>query len=227
VEQRRFCSSCGQSLQPGAKFCANCGATVGAPQAATPPAAPAPVVTSSGGEAAVPSRRGRPIAEVIVIVLIVLAILGGAAYWYLQNRANEILQETGDRLASINGQPTATANVVDESGVISFGTGYDPETLQIRGEKTRFRVNEKIAWSASLSEAIGATTIELAISKRSAGGSERSLYNVDVDVSNPDFDVVANKLALGTILEGPGTYVMRYINTDGEVLAEGTFRLVR
>ena len=112
-------------------------------------------------------------------------------------------------------------------GEILFGTGYDPDTLDIIGERVRFKnTYHPISWRASFLEPAGATTILLTLSSKSAGGAESVLYSLEVDLANPDFDLLANSADLALILDNePGTYVMRYIR-EGTVLAEGEFELV-
>lgn len=112
-------------------------------------------------------------------------------------------------------------------GEILFGTGYDPDTLEIIGERTRFKATyHPISWSASFIEPAGSTSILLTLSSKSAGGAEATLYSLDVNIANPDFDTLANSADLALVLDNkPGTYVMRYIR-EGTVLAEGEFELV-
>ena len=128
--------------------------------------------------------------------------------------------------------PVMTPDPTPESpfgtGVITFGTKYDADTLFIVDPRERFRRTFKpIAWSASLSEPVGATSFELIIASQSKAGVEKTLIREDIDVSNPDNDVFANKVDLASLVDNKaGTYVMRYVR-DGEILAEGTFTLVK
>ena len=125
-------------------------------------------------------------------------------------------------------QPTPDPTVPATFGRITFGTSYDPDTLEIAKPITKFkRTIAMIAWSASLSDTVNATSIELVIASQSASGTERVIERVDIDVANPDSDTLANKVDLASIVGNKaGTYVMRYIR-DGKVLAEGTFTLVK
>lgn len=113
-----------------------------------------------------------------------------------------------------------------ELGVITFGIGLNQETLKVRRERTNFTVDQKVAWSAALSEPVGSTSVQIVIAERHGGGSESVAYEETLDVANPDFDLLANNVRLGSIL-GVGRFVMRYVNADGEVLAEGAFRIKR
>ncbi|MEX1172439.1 MAG: hypothetical protein WEG56_07490 [Chloroflexota bacterium] len=98
-----------------------------------------------------------------------------------------------------------------------------PSSSDARSFKTTY---PEIAWSADLTRAVGATSIEWVLASQSASGTERVTWSQELDISNPDSDLLANKLDLAFFVDDePGTYVMRYIE-GGEVLAEGTFTLV-
>jgi hypothetical protein len=114
------------------------------------------------------------------------------------------------------------------TGIITFGNNYDPDTLAITGPTSIFKSTAKrIAWSASLRRPAGATSLTLIIASVTKTGVETTLVKQDVDVSNPDFDTLANAIDLGLLLgRKPGTYVMRYLR-ESTVLAEGTFTLVK
>jgi hypothetical protein len=113
-------------------------------------------------------------------------------------------------------------------GKITFGKNYDPDTLTIAKPITRFkRTYPEIAWSASLTDTVNDTSIEIIVARRSKAGVETTLISEEVDVSNPDSDLLANKVDLATLLDNKaGTYVMRYVR-DGKTLAEGEFELVK
>jgi hypothetical protein len=113
-------------------------------------------------------------------------------------------------------------------GVITFGTAYDPKTLEIAKPLTRFkRTFPEIAWSAQLSRGVDAPSMSWVVVRRSKAGVEKLVYNVEETVDGPSTLTVANAgdlaLCVGNVA---GTYVMRYVDA-GEVLAEGTFTLVK
>jgi hypothetical protein len=120
-------------------------------------------------------------------------------------------------------EPTPTPTP-EGAGIITFGTAFDPDTLEITKPKEAFTAKEEIAWSAYLIEPVGATSVTFILAKVSKGGSESIQLSQDIDVSSPDSDVFANKVALGDLLDGKGTYVMRYVR-GGTVLAEGRFTI--
>lgn len=114
------------------------------------------------------------------------------------------------------------------TGVVTFGTSYDPDDLSIPDPRTRFKSTySPIAWSASLIEPAGATSLTFVIASQSATGVERIIIKEDVDVSDPAFDVMANQADLALVVgRVSGTYVVRYLR-GSTVLAEGTFTLVK
>ena len=63
-----FCNSCGNSLDPGIKFCNKCGAAVSAPPAGTVATSAPPAAPAQGG--------GSGVLKVILIVVGVFVILG-------------------------------------------------------------------------------------------------------------------------------------------------------
>jgi hypothetical protein len=115
-----------------------------------------------------------------------------------------------------------------QTGVITFGKDYDPDTLLIVGPASKFKATRSsIAWSAALSEPAGATSLTIIIASRSASGIERILVKEDTDLSMTDADLIANKLDLASLVDNKvGTYVMRYVR-EATVLAEGMFTLTK
>lgn len=124
--------------------------------------------------------------------------------------------------------PEVTPEPIGGTGIVAFGTGYDPDTLAITGPKSSFkRTVATIAYSASLIEPVGATTVTIIIASHSATGVEKTIVKTDVDVSSPDSDTFANKLDLaGLVNNVAGTYVMRYLR-GATLLAEGQFILTK
>ena len=113
-------------------------------------------------------------------------------------------------------------------GVITFGTSFDPTSLSIRKPLTRFKSTfPVIAWSASLSRGVNAAFVSWTVVRRSESGDEEVIFDVEEPIDDPTLITLANAGALTFHVHNvPGTYVMRYV--DGrEVLAEGTFTLVK
>lgn len=113
-------------------------------------------------------------------------------------------------------------------GVITFGTAYDAKSLQIAKPLTRFkRTFSAIAWSASLSRGVDAATMAWVVVRQSPSGAEKPVFNVDQPVDGPDVLTVANAGDLASLVGNlAGTYLMRYVDA-GDVLAQGTFTLVK
>lgn len=155
---------------------------------------------------------------VLVFVLAVAGCGGGAT--------------TTERPETATEAPTQEpAPVIDEYeglGVITFGTIYDEDTLEIPKPRTKFTagINE-IAWSAQFSEAAGATSVTLIFAKVSKSGAETIVDSAETGVSNPEFTLLANSADLAGIADNKaGTYVLRYLR-ESTLLAEGTFTLVK
>ncbi len=113
-------------------------------------------------------------------------------------------------------------------GVITFGTAYDPKTLRIAKPLTRFkRTFPEIAWSAHLSRGVDAASMSWIVVRRSTSGVDKAVFDVDEPIDGPSILTVANAGDLARCVGNvAGTYVMRYLDA-GEVLAEGTFTLVK
>lgn len=100
-------------------------------------------------------------------------------------------------------------------GPIRFGPVENPETTFSLDEE------KQIAWTATLPEPVGDTSVNLVISPQ-GGRSELFGYRQ----FTPGATTLVNEMTLGRFIRDPGVYVMRYISIDGEVLAEGEFELV-
>lgn len=160
-------------------------------------------------------------ARSIAIILLVSACGGGS----IDATAAPALLQAATRVkvvAPIAPAPRALP------GVITFGRAYDPKTLKIAKPLTRFkRTFPEIAWSAQLSRRVDAASLSWVVVRRSTSGAEKTVFNVDEPIDGADIVTVANAgdlaLCVGNVA---GTYVMRYLDA-GEVLAEGTFTLVK
>ena len=154
----------------------------------------------------------------VLTVLIVAACSGGGT----------VVTDAPDA-ASPAEAPTVTDPPLDDfegAGVITFGRSYNEDTLLIDEPKTKFKRNvKKIAWSASFIEPAGSTTITILLAKVSKNGAETLIDSSDTEISNPEFDLLANEGDLAGIVDNKaGKYVLRYLRED-TLLAEGTFEL--
>ena len=157
------------------------------------------------------------------LLLLVLALAMAAC----SNSGGTAAPEATDA-PEVTVEPEATPDESDNAGVVTFGKAYNAETLRIAHPIKKFKRNTpSIAWSAEFIETAGATSITFVIARVTAGGSESIELTTEVDVSNPNADIFANKADLaGVVGNRAGTYVVRYLR-KGTVLAEGTFQLVK
>lgn len=113
-----FCTSCGEKLQPGSKFCENCGAPVEA-TAAPAPAGPADAGLTPAREPLVPSPPpAKPVPVPLIIgILVVLAVIAAAAWFvglpYLQKQqastaTTPVPTATPVRVTTMSTMPVAT-----------------------------------------------------------------------------------------------------------------------
>lgn len=110
-----------------------------------------------------------------------------------------------------------TACATTPPGTITFGSAENPETtFRLDGEK-------EIAWIAFLPGTVEDTSVNLVISP---SGSDSELFGYRQFITDPGTATLVNQMPLGRFLPDPGVYVMRYVSTDGEVLAEGEFELI-
>ena len=123
---------------------------------------------------------------------------------------------------------TAAPSAPNDAGVITFGTASNPATLLITKSATRFKTTyPRICFSASLTEAAGASSLKMVMGRLSSGGSEVQVWSTTVAISNPKADLIADCPDL-TLAAGhkAATYAVRFLR-GGTVLAEGTFSLVK
>jgi hypothetical protein len=112
-------------------------------------------------------------------------------------------------------------------GVITFGTSYDPETLDIPEPLTRFkRTYPVIAWSAVLGRGVDAAFVTWLVVRQSESGTEEIMFEVEEPIDDSSMNILANSSSLTFHVDHvAGMYVMRYLDAR-EVLAEGAFTLV-
>jgi hypothetical protein len=112
-------------------------------------------------------------------------------------------------------------------GVITFGTSYDPDTLDIPEPLTRFkRTFPRIAWSADLAHGVNGAFVSWVVVRLAETGDEETMFDVEEPIDDPSVTSLANAGNLAAHVENvAGTYVMRYLN-GREILAEGVFTLV-
>ena len=106
-------------------------------------------------------------------------------------------------------------------GFVTFGTRAD-NSLHIIDPKSVFRLNERIVWSAFLSERADSVDLLIRTSKidPAAVGGERVLSEAPVTPLVRNAQLFQNCLRASNALEGPGLYAIRYIRGE-EILSEG------
>ena len=114
----------------------------------------------------------------------------------------------------------------DQTGLITFGTDYDPGTLQVIQAVTMFDHDvPAIAWSASLSEAVHTADIDIVITTAPTPGTIRQIFKQTVHVSDRGSNRFADKVDLAGLVQNKvGSYEMHFIRFD-EGLAQGSFTL--
>ena len=108
-------------------------------------------------------------------------------------------------------------------GTITFGSAVNQRTLEVNNPKTSFRLNQQVAWSASLTGPVDDTKVHIGITR---SGDDTELFGYEQFITDPGATTLANRMPLGRFLAQPGSYTMRYITIDGNVVAEGDFELV-
>ena len=107
-------------------------------------------------------------------------------------------------------------------GTITFGSAVNQRTLEVNNPKESFRLNQQVAWSAALTGRPDDTKIHIGITR---SGDDTELFGYEQFITDPEATTLVNRMPLGRFLAQPGSYTMRYITTDGDVVAEGEFEL--
>lgn len=173
---------------------------------------------------------------------IVLAIVLGLVLSGLIPPAPNIAEETptptpsGSASASASEVPSGSGSASASAaaspalpGVITFGTGWNNDTLEITGATTAFTATSPgFAHSISLSEPIGVDRLQEEVSRVAADGQQTVVQSradgvVFVD-STRLTDGLKSPASMSQLIAawGTGTFILRIYNA-GELLAEGTF----
>src|SRR5579863_5631542 len=110
-----FCNSCGTTLEPGARFCPKCGASIPMAGAIAPP----PVAAAPPAPVAHPPAQGSSALKIILIVIGVIFLLGilgigtmvfvvrrTAHNSHFQNKDGNLREETHSALFRAHPTPT-------------------------------------------------------------------------------------------------------------------------
>lgn len=106
-------------------------------------------------------------------------------------------------------------------GFVTFGTRAD-NSLHIVDPKSVFRLNERIVWSAFLSERADSLDLLVRISKMDSTqiGGELVISESSVTPLVRNAQIFQNRIRPGTDLDGPGIYAVRYMRGE-EIMSEG------
>jgi hypothetical protein len=118
--------------------------------------------------------------------------------------------------------PTNPAPLVQiGEGFVTFGTQAD-DSLRVVDPRSVFRPNERIVWSAFLSERADSIDLLVRITKldSTAIGGERIISDSPVTPLVRGAQIFQNRIRTARDLEGPGVYAVRYFRGE-EILSEG------
>jgi len=106
-------------------------------------------------------------------------------------------------------------------GFVTFGTRAD-NSLHIVDPKSVFRLNERIVWSAFLSERADSLDLLVRISKMDSTqiGGELVISESPVTPLVRNAQIFQNRIRPGADLDGPGIYAVRYLRGE-EIMSEG------
>jgi hypothetical protein len=131
---------------------------------------------------------------------------------------------------SFGALPTASAGASPDlqvrvgPGYVTFGTQRNGNLL-ITNPRTQFAINERILWSAALSEPTNTWLLSSTVHKVDVeGGSERLVDQRGERARVGGAQLVSSSLVPRQRLDGPGIYVMRY-SRGAQLLAEGYFQV--
>jgi hypothetical protein len=111
-------------------------------------------------------------------------------------------------------------------GFVTFGSRANQQ-LNIVDPRSVFRANERIVWSAFLTEPADSIELLVRISKMdpTAIGGERVISDSAVTPLVSGAQIFQNRIRPAAALEGPGVYAVRYIRGE-EVLSEGFLEII-
>jgi len=128
--------------------------------------------------------------------------------------------------ASPSPSPTPIAIEVREGpGFVTLGSNYRTDPARIVDPSATFGSGERIAWMADLDGPAGSTQVDIVVARVGEGGSETPTYEQVYEPNSANSSVFLRRFRnIGQLIDGAGTYVVRYI-VAGDVRAEGYFRV--
>jgi hypothetical protein len=126
--------------------------------------------------------------------------------------------------AEITAPPTPFVPAVNVGpGYITFGTESNSQ-LQVTDAKTVFRPDERMVWSAYLTDTANSSDLRIVVLKLDpeAPDGQRLVAEDDVRPVANGVQRFLRRLRIGTIIDGPGLYTVRYLRGT-EIMSEGSF----
>jgi hypothetical protein len=116
-----------------------------------------------------------------------------------------------------------TPQVLVGPGYVTFGTTADSQLL-ITDARATFAPDERMAWSAQLTERAGSAELRIHVLKLDpeAPDGQRLLRSDPVRPRVSDAQVFLSRVRVSAITDGPGLYTVRYVRGT-EILSEGSF----
>lgn len=109
-------------------------------------------------------------------------------------------------------------------GYVTFGTQRE-SNLRITNPGTHFAIDERILWSAALSEPTDTWLIRSTVFKVDLANGTEQLVDERGEKARVELaELVSSSLVPRERLDGPGIYVMRYFR-GGQLLSEGYFQV--
>ena len=114
-----------------------------------------------------------------------------------------------------------------KSGKVEFGLELTPESDGVITPRTSFKDNDSFAYVGHLNRSVNATTMDILL-VFTDGESEQVVDRREINISDPKFNQVSNRIMITTIMVGQpsGRYKLKFIQA-AEILAEGEFRYTR
>ncbi len=108
-------------------------------------------------------------------------------------------------------------------GYITFGTDSDSQ-LQVTDPKTVFDPEERMVWSAYLTDSADSADLRILVLKLdpSTAEGQRLVAESAVRPVVTDVQRFLRRVRLATMIDGPGLYTVRYVRGE-EIMSEGSF----
>lgn len=128
-------------------------------------------------------------------------------------------------LPTVTPSPTPfPVELVEGPGKITFATSYTTGLVLIN-KTVDFGATGPIAWRANIGDPVGRVKLDFEVSRvNPADLTEVITYHDSFTPGNPNAVLYYSKSRVERLTDGPGIYVMRYLNS-GAVISQGYFRV--